>query len=141
MPETFRYRRKVEFRDTDAAGIVHFSVYFNYMENAEHALLRAAGTSVCAADDSGAISWPRVSAQCDFAGALKFEDEIEIEVRVARLGNKSVTFSFQFLCDSRRVARGEVTAVCCRVPEPGKLESIPIPNAIREQLQPYAEVQ
>lgn len=141
MPEAFRYRRKVEFRDTDAAGIVHFSVYFNYMENAEHALLRAAGTSVYAADESGAISWPRVSARCDFAGALKFEDEIEIEVRVVKLGNKSITFSFQFLRDSRRVARGEVTAVCCHVHEPGKLESIPIPDAIREQLQPYAEDQ
>ena len=39
-------RRRVEFRDTDAAGIVHFSAFFFWMESAEHELLRAAGVTV-----------------------------------------------------------------------------------------------
>ena len=39
-------RRRVEFRDTDAAGIVHFSAFFVWMESAEHELLRAAGVPV-----------------------------------------------------------------------------------------------
>src|SRR5690606_37511976 len=71
----FTLRRRVEFRDTDAAGIVHFSVYFNYMEEAEHALLRSLGTSVVTSDAEGPISWPRVAAACEFRGALRFEDE------------------------------------------------------------------
>jgi len=139
MSEVFRTSRTVEFRDTDAAGIVHFSVFFNYMENAEHALLREIGTSVYAPEEDGAVSWPRVSAKCDFAEALRFEDEVEIEVRLTKLGTKSVTFSFHFLRDERLAARGELTAVCCRVRKPGKLQSIPIPEAIRAKLEPYLD--
>lgn len=139
MPEVFRTNRTVEFRDTDAAGIVHFSVFFNYMENAEHALLREIGTSVYAPEEDGAVSWPRVSAKCDFAGALRFEDEIEIEVRVTKLGTKSVTFAFHFLRDERLAARGEMTAVCCRVQKPGELQSLPIPEEIRAKLEPYLD--
>ena len=46
MPQSFRTSRRVEFRDTDAAGIVHFSVFFTWMEAAEHELLRSLGLSV-----------------------------------------------------------------------------------------------
>ena len=35
-----RLQRRVEFSETDAAGIVHFSNFFRYMEGAEHAFLR-----------------------------------------------------------------------------------------------------
>ena len=45
-PAAFKTRRRVEFRDTDAAGIVHFSAFFFWMESAEHELLRAAGVDV-----------------------------------------------------------------------------------------------
>ena len=54
----FRYTRKVFFYETDLAGVVHFSCYFRYMEEAEHALWRAAGLTV---DRAGAaIGYPRV---------------------------------------------------------------------------------
>ena len=43
MPQGFRYTRRVQFSETDLAGIAHFSTYFRYMEEAEHALWRAAG--------------------------------------------------------------------------------------------------
>ena len=55
--------RRVEFRDTDAAGIMHFSTYFTYMEEAEHELFRQLGTTVMQkVDDETTISWPRVAA-------------------------------------------------------------------------------
>ena len=46
MSQVFKTERRVEFRDTDAAGIVHFSVFFAYMEQAEHEFLRSLGLSV-----------------------------------------------------------------------------------------------
>jgi acyl-CoA thioesterase FadM len=70
-PGEFEYARVVQFSETDLAGIVHFSAYFRYMEEAEHALWRAAGLSV-ARDD---LHWPRVSASCEYASPLRFEDE------------------------------------------------------------------
>lgn len=71
----FTTRRRVEFRDTDAAGIAHFSAFFFWMESAEHELLRVAGVPVI---DRGAdgidVSWPRVSAACDYTAAVRFGD-------------------------------------------------------------------
>ena len=46
MVSEYRLRRRVQFYETDAAGIVHFSWFFRYMEEAEHALWREAGLSI-----------------------------------------------------------------------------------------------
>jgi 4-hydroxybenzoyl-CoA thioesterase/acyl-CoA thioester hydrolase len=132
----FRTRRRVEFRDTDAAGLMHFSVFFTYMEQAEHELLRSVGLSVFQHEQDGAVTWPRVSAACDYRRPLRFEDEFEIEVTLERLGEKSVTYAFRFLHDGRDIATGRLTAVCCRI-ENGGARSIPIPSRIAEKLHPF----
>ena len=82
MSDEFHYQRRVEFCETDAAGIAHFSAYFQYMEQAEHAFLRHLGTSVIADDEAGTISWPRVNAQCDYTDPVRFEDVLDIIVRI-----------------------------------------------------------
>ena len=91
MPAAYRAIRRVEFRDTDAAGIMHFSAYFTYMEEVEHELLRSLGTSVVTPLDpadstQGELSWPRVAAECQFVDSAHFEDVLEIEAYVARIG-------------------------------------------------------
>ncbi len=91
---SFRTTRRVEFRDTDMAGIMHFSAFFTTLESVEHEFLRSLGLSVVMEDDSGPLGWPRVSASCDFQGAVKFEDVLDIELSIARLGEKSVTYEF-----------------------------------------------
>jgi acyl-CoA thioester hydrolase len=123
-------KRRVEFVETDAAGIVHFSAFFVYMEQAEHQLLRHLGLGVFLRDEQGDISWPRVSASCDFRGPARFEDEISIEVAVERVGEKSVTYVHRLTCDGRDIANGRMTAVCCRVHHGGLPEPIPIPPQI-----------
>lgn len=134
MSRVERITRRVEFRDTDAAGIAHFSVFFNFMEAAEHEYLRRCGLSVYIHDEAGPISWPRVAAKCDFVSALRFEDEFTIEVSIARLGTKSVTYAFVMTCGERLVAKGEITSVCCRVSSSGPPVGIAIPDWIREKL-------
>lgn len=133
-PKPFRYRRRIEFRDTDAGGIVHFSVYFTLMEQAEHALWRSLGRSVVAGDHESAISWPRVAARCDYAAPLRFEDEVDVEVSVRRRGGKSVTFAFSLKCNEQPIAQGEITAVCCRFRQDAPPEPIPIPPEVAAQL-------
>ena len=59
MAQVFTTSKRVEFRDTDAAGIMHFSAYFTYMEEAEHELLRSIGTSVVLNVGDDTLSWPR----------------------------------------------------------------------------------
>jgi len=138
---TFQTTRRVEFRDTDAAGIVHFSAFFPMMEAAEHELLRSLGLSVMPRALSGRsssgiagqanledgkhdgarshsdlnVTWPRVSASCQYLSAVRFEDLLEIEVRVAKIGNTSVQYAFRFLRDGKLLAEGNMTSVCCRL--------------------------
>jgi 4-hydroxybenzoyl-CoA thioesterase/acyl-CoA thioester hydrolase len=127
--------RRVEFRDTDAAGIMHFSAYFTYMEEAEHELFRQLGTTVMQkVDEDTTISWPRVAAECQYRGSARFEDIIQIEVSVRRLGTSSVTFAFEFSVGDEPIATGTMTTVCCRFAKGQPPKSIPIDEPLRDRL-------
>lgn len=136
--KTFCTTRRVEFCDTDAAGILHFSAFFQLMEQAEHELLRSVGLSVVISDAGGKISWPRASAKCDFRSAVHFEEELAINVTISRLGTKSVTYAFAVTCAGRDVAAGEITSVCCRIRDGQPPEPIDIPDWFRQKLTPFA---
>ncbi len=131
----YRTSRRIEFRDTDAGGIAHFTAFFQFMEAAEHELLRSLGLSVHQAVQDGHISWPRVSVSCDFQQPVRFEDVLDIEVSIGRIGNKSVTYSFAFTHDGQHTAQGEITAVCCRLRPGQPPESIQIPAEIVTKLR------
>ncbi len=137
---TFSASRRVEFRDTDAAGIMHFASFFPLMESVEHEFLRHLGLSVLVFDEHGPISWPRVNAQCDYRGAVRFEDVVEVTLRIARLGAKSVTYRFDMTHAGRDVAQGNITAVCCRLISGGPPQSLPIPADIAAKLKPFVGV-
>jgi acyl-CoA thioester hydrolase len=136
MPEPFRTTRRVEFVDTDMAGIAHFSNFFRWMESVEVEFLHTLGLSVkMRTEDGQPIGFPRVSASCDYLRPVRFEDVFEVTIRLHKLGSKSVTWQFDFSKDGEVIAKGQVTAVCCRVLPPNKLESIDIPESIRAKLQ------
>ena len=131
----FQTQRRVEFRDTDAAGIVHFSAFFVYMEQAEHEMLRSLGLSVVSRDDEGEISWPRISATCEFRNPARFEDLLDIEVALEKLGSRCVEYAFRFTRDGVDIARGSLTTVCCRI-RPGQApQSIAIPAWFARNVQ------
>jgi 4-hydroxybenzoyl-CoA thioesterase/acyl-CoA thioester hydrolase len=130
----FRSTRRVEFHHTDAAGIVHFSKFFLFMEEVEHEFLRSRGLSVMMRDAQGVMSWPRVAASCQYRSTVKFEDLLDIELSIDRLGEKSATFGFRFAHAGREIATGQITAVCCRIESDGTPRSIAIPAEIREKL-------
>jgi len=132
---SFRTTRRVEFRDTDMAGIMHFSAFFTTLESVEHEFLRSLGLSVVMDHDQEPMGWPRVSASCDFRGAVKFEDVLDIELTIARLGGKSVTYQFIVESGGRRIAEGKLVAACCRLRAGMGLQAIPIPAAIVEKLR------
>jgi 4-hydroxybenzoyl-CoA thioesterase/acyl-CoA thioester hydrolase len=136
MPQIYKTTRRVEFRDTGAAGMVHFSVFFVYMEQAEHELLRSLGFSVMLEDEQGPLSFPRVAARCDYQRSARFEDVLDIDVEIVRLGKKSITFEFNFNHQGRPVASGQTTTVCCRFAADGTPKSTPIPAWIVDKLAP-----
>ena len=66
----YRLQRRVQFYETDTAGIVHFSWFYRYMEEAEYALWRAADLSIAPPDAE--VGFPRVAASFDFHKPLRF---------------------------------------------------------------------
>ena len=136
MPTEFTTRRRIQFAETDMAGIVHFSNYFRMMEEAEHAFFRSVGLSVAMQHDGMHVGWPRVSVGCDYFGPVRFEQEVELKLRVVKLGEKSLSYEVDFLLDGRRAALGKTTSVCCELRPDGTMRSIAIPAAIRERLSP-----
>ncbi len=131
----FHTSRRIDFVDTDMAGIVHFSNFFRFMETAEVEFLRARGLTVALVWEGQKIGFPRVSATCDYLRPARFGDVLEISVRIKNIGKKSITYSFDFACNSEPTARGEVSCVCCRVLDEHHLESMEIPASISERLR------
>lgn len=122
--------RRVEFADTDMAGIVHFARFFVFMESAEHEFWRALGTSVHTTVAGVDIGWPRVRASLDFQRPVRFEDVLDIRIRVRRKGRSSVTWGVDFSCAGEPVARGELVTACCRLRPGAAPEAIAIPQSI-----------
>lgn len=131
----FTYERRIEFSDTDMGSIVHFSRFFVFMETAEHEFLRALGTNVDNHVDGQRISWPRVSASCDYRSPAKFGDVLEVRVRVNRRGVKSMTYGFVFRRGDTLIAEGTTTAVCCVIHADRPPEPIEIPGWFAEALE------
>ncbi len=137
----FAATHRVEFRDTDAAGIMHFSTFLTYMEETEHELLRSVGLSVLNCEADGLrISWPRVSVQCDFRSPVRFEELFEVHASIGKLGSKSIQYCFEFQKEEKVFAVGSITAVCCQM-EKDSMTAISIPESIRTKLAPFVEAQ
>ena len=134
MAYEFKATRRVEFSDTDLAGIMHYANFFRFMETAEHGFYRSLGFSLVMPDTDPRLGWPRVHAECDFRKPLKFEDLVEIHLLVAKKGSKSITYQFRFRKlneePAMEVARGLITIVCVSHGKDGKMSSTPIPPEI-----------
>lgn len=131
----YQATRRVEFRDTDAAGIVHFSAFFPMMESVEHEFLRSIDVPVMPPHDAEIrLTWPRISVGCDFHGPAWFEDQLSIDVFVDKVGTSSVTYRFEMACGDRRIATGRITAVCCDLQSGGKLIKTAVPDDLRRKL-------
>ena len=126
--------RRIQFSETDMAGVVHFANYFRMMEEVEHAFFRSLGLSVSMQWEGQHVSWPRVAASCDYLGPIRFEDEIELRLRVTKVGSKSLSYEVDFLKEGKAVAMGRVTSVCVEM-RPEGFVSIAIPAGIREKLE------
>ena len=131
----FETIHRVEFADTDMAGIVHFANFFRYMEVTEHAFLRSLGLSVHMREGRRTLGLPRVSATCDYRVPLRYEDCVQVRLRVREKKEKSLTYDFVFRKEEGgatfEVARGSLTVVCVATkwPEVRRLGPLHAPKA------------
>jgi YbgC/YbaW family acyl-CoA thioester hydrolase len=131
----FSLRRRVLFSETDVAGIVHFSNYFRYFEDAEHALWREAGLSVHETDSP--VGWPRISASCDYHRALKFEQEFDVRVIIAEITSRTIRYEGSITRDGERIANAVWKTACVHKLPDGGMKSTNIPANVVERLKPF----
>ena len=122
----------MQFYETDAAGIVHFSWFFRYMEEAEHALWREAGLSIH--PPGSEIGWPRVAAAFDYHQSLRFEDEFEVRLRIEAIAKKTIKYACEIVRDESTIASGTLTIVCVRRRPNEQVKATDIPADIVERL-------
>jgi acyl-CoA thioester hydrolase len=127
-----RLRRRVQFHETDAAGIVHFSRYLLYMEEAEHALWRAAGLSIAPAGSP--VGWPRTEVSFRYHRALHFEDEVDVLVQIVAIEERSIRYSCELRLGDVKVATGSMTIACVTKAPGDRMRSVPIPEDVTARL-------
>src|SRR5882757_946134 len=80
------------------------------MEEAEHALWRAAGLSI--APPNSDIAWPRVAATCDFHRPLRFEQEFDVWLRIAEMTTRTIRYACLLTMGDTQIATGSLTVAC-----------------------------
>jgi len=140
MAYEFKAVRRVEFSETDMAGIVHYANFFRYMETAEHAFFRSLGNTVIHDPQfKPVIGWPRVHAECDYRMPLRFEDEVEIHLLVSEKKSKSLSYVFKFrklnATPPVEVARGALTVVCVTTQPGARMAAATIPKEFADKIE------
>jgi YbgC/YbaW family acyl-CoA thioester hydrolase len=102
----------------------------NHFDAAESEFLRYLGVGYREIQDRK-VGFPRVSVECDYTGALVYDDLMRIAVTVDRIGRSSFTLAFDVSVEGRNAARGKVTIVCV---DRETAKSIPLPEKLRAAL-------
>ena len=121
-------KRRVEWMDTDAAGIWHHSTIIRMAEAAEVALHTNLGI---VSRTFGAT--PRVNIEFNFGTPLRFDDEVEVTLRVAEMGETSITYQVSIDHNGETVASGRMVAVLI---DRGSGAKKPWPDDMRRLLNP-----
>jgi acyl-CoA thioester hydrolase len=117
-------RLRVAWVDTDAGGRIHFTNAFRWAELAETGLMRSLGML------EGWGDYPRRQAEAEFHKVLRFEDEIEVSIRVERVGRTSIRYAWTIAKDGDSYITGRHTVV--NVDREGRPE--PLSDRVRAAL-------
>ena len=117
-------RLRVAWVDTDAGGRIHFSNAFRWAEVAETSLMRRLGLLQEWGD------YPRRHAEAEFHRVLRFEDEIDVRLRVERVGRTSITYVWTIETGGTLCVSGRHTVV--NVDRNGRPE--PLSDSVRRAL-------
>jgi len=141
MASRFLYSDRVQFADTDMAGIMHFANFFRFLERAEHAFFRSLELSIVEREPHVAreeqVGWPRVHASCDYHAPLRFEDVVEIEILIEEIRSKVLRYLFRvYKEDGTLSAEGRMAVVCVRKDKTtGQMRGVEIPARIASKLE------
>ena len=131
--------RRIEFSETDMAGLVHFSNFFKYMETAERDFFEAAGVDLIRTSPGELVGWPRARAECKYSAPVRFGDTIDIHIAVKAVKDRSIDFQFRIFkreADGSRTqcGKGHMTTVLTELTGEGDLKSTELPEHVRSRI-------
>ena len=131
----FNFPLKVRYADTDAQGHVFFGNYFTFMDEAAGGYLRGIGFSWNKLSELG-LDIFYVDASCQFKGSATFDDMLEVDARMARIGNTSFTIECAIYRQEggQLIAKGQITAV---VVNPTTRQAQRVPDELRQAVASY----
>lgn len=141
MPYHHKIESRVEFSETDMAGIVHFSNLFRFMEKAEASFFREIDFPLIDIKNESAKGWPRVRAHGSFQQPLYFEDKYSVHLYVKQIKIRAIEYFFRIfkLNDNGeivQVAKGGYTTVyVSRDPATLKMDSQNLPKDLLDKLE------
>ncbi|MDQ8193593.1 thioesterase family protein [Coraliomargarita sp. SDUM461004] len=139
MPYEHTSTRRIEFSETDMAGLVHFSNFFKYMETAERDFFEAAGLDLIRTQPGEMVGWPRARAECKFSAPIRFGDTIDIHLAVKAVKDRAIEYQFRIFRrnpDGSRTqaGKGQMTTILAQLCEDGSLKSIRLPADLRTRI-------
>jgi acyl-CoA thioester hydrolase len=130
-PFKFSAHTRVDFSDTDAQAIVYYGRYLPYFDMARVEYLR----HVALLDPTpGPEEFVMRALSVEYFAPARFDDAIEIFVRVSRIGRSSVTWEFAayHVADDQLLVTSSQTAVLIDVAE---RRPVAVPAAYRTTVQ------
>jgi acyl-CoA thioester hydrolase len=134
-PFRFSARTRVGFSDTDAQGIVYYGRYLPYFDLARVEYHRALGLLGMDTGEPG-VEFVMRACTIEYLAPAVFDDEIEVFVRVQRIGTTSATYEFAAyrLRDDELLVTATQTLVLVDLDE---RKACPIPEEFRKTIRTF----
>ena len=133
MSPPFVHRLRVRYHECDAQGIVFNANHFAYFDVTLTELWREAFGSYDAMVEAGTDLVVK-DAQASFHGSPRFDDLLDMELTIAKLGNTSMVTEFAETRDGEVLVTGRMVHVCI---DPQTMEKQEMPADVRERLSRY----
>jgi acyl-CoA thioester hydrolase len=130
----FVHRLRVRYHECDPQGVVFNANYFAYFDIALTEMWREAFGSYADVVASGS-DVVVVEASATFRAPARFDDELDVELRIDRLGTTSMTTATAIRRDGEVLVEGRMVHV---VVDPTTMLKQEIPDRLRSGLEPYA---
>lgn len=137
---TFSADYRAQFSDTDAAGIVHFSTIFFWVEATEEALFRALEIPFLKTEGTKLTGYPRVRVECDYLSPIHREEVVTVQLKPSEISDKKLVWEFLAVVQSRPVAQGKLTTVYAWRDGQGPMAAALIPLDVKNALQRYFKI-
>ena len=127
-PADFRATMRIDWEDTDAAGIVFYANYLKFFERARTEWLRSLGFGQEALRTEAGIAFVVSETRLRYRRPARLDDVIDVSVAVAHLGQASLEIAQEARRAGELLADGTIRIGCVEL---GTFRPCRIPNEIR----------